>query len=247
MEKENAYIFLSDASLEELNNSKGAIILIQYPQEIEECIHLIEELELSKQPKMTDLERVQSRYDALCHLSFRQKFGKWKEVKAEKLQKAEKLSELAREIAHIDSSIGAYRNTVTDLSFKIDEFTTALARVNLEPEDVINAYFEIKAMLEAKIEAERIASEIPEGQLKIQFPDEVESLPRKKVAEPPVAEMIVVDDSVLMASAEAQTHKTEGKKQSVPKTKEPRLSPKERFERRLAKTKEIQEQGQKQQ
>ncbi len=218
MAKENAYLFLSDSSLEELEKSKGAMILIHYPECIEMYKKEIARLTEEKKPIMLESEELKKGYEDLFRLPLAQRIFGAKKIREEKQDYVNKISMVAKKLADIDSLMADYHYYILEASQEIDQFTHMLFNINLEPKDVIEAYQEIRAMLEAKekgivIPAEPVAREVA-----------------------PAAEEVVPAEQI--------------KKPAQPKTtgtKEARLSPREKFERRLARTKEIQEQSQRQQ
>lgn len=220
MAKENAYLFLSDSSLEELEKSKGAMILIHYPECIEMYKKEIARLTEEKKPIMLESEELKKGYEDLFRLPLAQRIFGAKKIREEKQDYVNKISMVAKKLADIDSLMADYHYYILEASQEIDQFTHMLFNINLEPKDVIEAYQEIRAMLEAKEKG-------------IVIP-----------AEPVAREVIAPAEQVVAPAAE------EVKKPAQPKTtgtKEARLSPREKFERRLARTKEIQEQSQRQQ
>ena len=218
MAKENAYLFLSDSSLEELEKSKGAMILIHYPECIEIYKKEIARLTEEKKPIILESEELKKGYEDLFRLPLAQRIFGAKKIREEKQDYVNKISMVAKKLADIDSLMADYHYYILEASQEIDQFTHMLFNINLEPKDVLEAYQEIRAMLEAKekgivIPAEPVAREVASAAEQVAPAEEV-----KKPAQP----------------------KTTG-------TKEARLSPREKFERRLARTKEIQEQSQRQQ
>lgn len=217
MAKENAYLFLSDSSLEELEKSKGAMILIHYPECIEIYKKEIARLTEEKKPIILESEELKKGYEDLFRLPLAQRIFGAKKIREEKQDYVNKISIVAKKLAEIDSLMADYHYYILEASQEIDQFTHMLFNINLEPKDVLEAYQEIRAMLEAKEKGIVIPAE-------------------------PVAEEVAPAEEVVPAE--------EVKKPAQPKTtgtKEARLSPREKFERRLARTKEIQEQSQRQQ
>ena len=207
MAKENAYIFLSEESLEELERSKGAKLLIHYPEIIESYKKEMARLEAEKEPILLEFEGIKKGYEDLFHLPITQRVFDAKKIREEKQEYVNTINKMAKELADIDTLIGDYNYYIIEASHEINVFVHNLHNINLESQDVIEAYNEIKARLEAK------AKGIDATALTVEQQPEVAS-----AAEPA----------------------------KPARPKEQRLSPKEKFERRLARTKEIQEQGQRQ-
>lgn len=209
MINENAYLFLSAESISELDNSKGAIMLIHYPAYIEAYKKEIERLTEEKKPIILESEELKKGYEDLFRLPIAQRIFGAKKIREEKQEYVNKIQANATELANIDTLIADYTCYIYEASQEINIFVHALNNINVDPKDVVAAYHEIKARLEAPVE---------------------EKKPVEVVAEPETIEPV----------KPAKTVKTTG-------TKEARLSPREKFERRLAKTKEMQEQSQRQQ
>ena len=209
MINENAYLFLSDASLNDLDSSKGAMMLIHYPVYIEAYKKEIERLEKSKEPLNLEFEGLKKGLEDLSKLPLAQRIFSARKIKEERQDYVLKIQENAKKLADIDSLISEYTLYIYEAGQEINIFVHTLNNINVDPKDVVAAYHEIKARLEAPVE---------------------EKKPVEVVTEPEVAEPV----------KPAKTVKTTG-------TKEARLSPREKFERRLAKTKEMQEQSQRQQ
>lgn len=203
MAKDQAVYFLSEESLEALEGSKGAIVLIQFPKDIEELKGLISDLQSERKSIVEQLEPTQKGYEDLFKLTFKQKLFKGKQIKQEKAELAEKIGKMARAIASIDSKIGEYESGIKHLSEEYDKFVKVLLTANIEPQAVIDEYNRIKDMLEKKARGEWVEPQAAE--------------PVEVVAEEPKkAESVAIP---------AQNLK-----------KNPRLSQKEKFERRLALT-----------
>lgn len=209
MINENAYLFLSDGSIGDLEKSKGAMILIHYPIYIEAYKKEIERLEKSKEPLNLEFEGLKKGLEDLSSLPLAQRIFSARKIKEERQDYVLKIQENAKKLADIDSLIAEYTLYIYEAGQEINAFVYTLNNINVKPEDVVAAYHEIKARLEAPVE---------------------EKKPVEVVAEPEAIEPV----------KPAKTVKTTG-------TKEARLSPREKFERRLAKTKEMQEQSQRQQ
>ena len=206
MAKENAYIFLSEESLEELERSKGAKLLIHYPGIIEAYKKEIARLEAEKEPILLEFEGVKKGYEDLFHLPITQRIFDAKKIREEKQEYVTKINKMAKELADIDTFIGDYNYYIIEASHEINVFVHNLHNINLEPQDVIEAYNELKAKFQAK--TKRIYTT--------------------------VASTIEAQPEEVPAAEPAKPARPTG-------TKVERLSPMQKFERRLAKTKEIQE------
>ncbi len=213
MINENAYLFLSEESVSELDKSKGAMLLIHYPTYIEAYKKEIERLEKSKEPHNLEFEGLKKGMEDLSKLPLTQRLFSAKRIREEKQAYVTKIQAIANELANIDTLIADYTLYIYEASQEINAFVHALGNINVDPKDVVAAYHEIKARLEAKEKGIDIS------------------------AASPIVEEVVAPAEEVKKSAQP---KTTG-------TKEARLSPREKFERRLARTKEIQEKSQRQQ
>lgn len=167
--KEDAKIFLCEESLEALEASKGAKILVQFPKEIESTQAEISKMKAERKDVELNLEELQKGYEDLFKLSFKQRFMKGKQIKAEKADYAMKIGILARRLASIDSLMSDHENYVSCLKTAINEFMKTLERINVEPKDVVAEYHRIKEMLERK---ER--GELVEPAIEVQQPAKAE-------------------------------------------------------------------------
>lgn len=191
MANENALYFLSEESLEALEGSKGAIILIQFPRDIEELRSWIAELQGMRIADARKLEALQKEFEKVCKPSLRDRIFNGKQIKQQKSEYAQKIGDLAQTIASYDSKIGQYSSQMRTLSDEYNKFVRALLNVNLSPEEVVAEYHRIKEMLERKARGEYV--------------EEVSSVP-------------VHEDEIPAQNLKAN----------------PRLSQREKFERRMA-------------
>lgn len=136
-----------------------------------------------------------------------------KKAKETHAEHTAKLGELARIVADFDSEIGELFMENRNMTYAYNQFVKALANINIEPQDVIDEYHRIKDMLEKKARGEWVEPTIETPAVHEEAPAKVEVAP---VREEPIAQN----------SKKVQ-----------------RLSPREKFERRLAITAQKQAQN----
>ncbi len=217
MSKDNAIIFLSEESLEALESSKAAIVLIKYPKIIESNNVQIAKLEKDRAFWMKMLEEEQKGIDAYNALPWIKRISK--KHKLDKDAHVANLGNFAKDVAEIDSEIGELMMQNRDMKYEYDSFVSALLNVNVEPQEVIAEYHRIKDMLEKKARGEWVEP-VAETLATVETPAAHEEAPAKVEVAP------VREEPIAQNSKKVQ-----------------RLSPREKFERRLAITAQKQAQN----
>ena len=132
MINENAYLFLSDESIGDLEMSKGAMILIHYPIYIEAYKKEIERLEKSKEPLNLEFEELKKGLEDLSSLPLAQRIFSARKIKEERQNYVLKIQENAKKLADIDSLISEYTLYIYEASQEINAFVYTLNNVNVK-------------------------------------------------------------------------------------------------------------------
>ena len=217
MSKEQAIYFLSEESLEALETSQGAIYLIRFPRMIEENNAKIGELEKHRAFYVKLIAEEQAGVDAYAALPIFKRV--LKKYKLEKAAHIANLGNFAKDLAELDSEIGELSMQNRDMIYGYNQFVKALANVNIEAQDVVAEYHRVKDMLEKKARGEWVE----------------EVAPVIVVAEEVAPVAVTPDEPEIAAPAEPVSVRED----AIPAQnlkKNPRLSQREKFERRLALT-----------
>lgn len=177
MAKQHAEIYLSTRSLEDLEASKGVQILIRLPEKIEALKKEIDETEKIQLETALKIGDLHAELEALKKAGFFTKLFKGKEL-------ADKEAKLASEIKSLQGKVKVYTIDLDNLKkekrgymHEYDEFVKVLANINVEVKDVLEAYEQIKTMLEQRANAP--AEPVVEAEPVIEQPAVVPAEPEK--------------------------------------------------------------------
>ena len=160
MAKDFVNHFLSEKSLEDLEKSKGAVLLIHKPKILEKHKQTIKDREEELVGLREELKKAQENMDK-AESFFRNLFG-GKKAKEEKIEARKNLCIVQAKIERIETDLKMLKTLVSVMKKEIQEFTETLHYIGLTQQDIIDGYNRIKWNFAEKEKEEQEAQRLRE-------------------------------------------------------------------------------------
>lgn len=219
--------YLDNSSLEALESSEGTLYLLFRPTLVSAHLQTISDLKETLNKQVTLLEEKQVELDSLNSVKGVKKLFNIANLSKRKKELIVEIEKLRREIDGLNSNINLFQVEADAIQSSINLFIAQLAREGIQPEEVVLAYAEEKDIFEKKARGEYV----------------------EPVVEQPVETAIMTSEEAKIQGEEVKTQSeqpAEKVEQPAKKAVRPeqnkkiqRLTPLQKFERRLAKTAQI--------
>jgi len=222
MSQDQARFFLVEDSLEHLEKSKGAQMLIHYPEIIQEHSQTIKYYDETIAQGEKRIAERQTELDILSQIKGLKYFFNKASIERDKANIAEEIKSWGDKIEAFIKAKRELVSVVKRLKTEINEFMKLLIQLNIDANDVIEEYYRIKQRIES---GENLQEQQAEQEMQ-----------QEEIMQEPAVEQMIVSESQKEEKPAQKSAKKPAQKSAI-----------EKFNSRMAKHKKIVESQQPQQ
>lgn len=214
--------YINGSSLTALMQSKTSKILFAKPQEIEDKKLKISEIEEVISNNICQIDVLQYDLYQIIEIKGLKKLFKLKKIKTQKEELLSKIKDLGDEIDNLNDYVKNLKEEIDVIQTEIDSFIDEIHRDGFSLDEIMFAYQTEKDILERKARGEYVEPT---------FDDELLIPEQQAVSEEPKISEVKASQTYVEQKKEERLEQNQKKSHH--------LSPREKFEKRLARTEEL--------